>query len=499
MNTVNDSSLQPALIEKAKDQVLTPVYSPVPGNTIQPIQKDSLLSATGAPSTGQNYTAQPLTPTYQTQYPTIKEPGLVTQPGGPSDQFQPAPQPGEQSDPSAPPTPGTVIPPLTAAPPPATQAGVPDAVMPDVPQGQLPSAPQVQVNPAGGEFTKEGYAGQTLAPQGEYNPNDASMVANQMEGILNADSPLMQRAAALANQYAASRGLQSSSIATSAALGSMLDRALPIAQQDAQTHAQAQQLGWQQAYDAEKTNQAMAHDASMADKNANYQFETLMQQADIQRERDALAQQYQLQGMDHQAALQASRDAILQKYGLDSAQFNAQLQAKRDEQLQQYGITNMELSADLQQQRDAILQNYQKELSTLQNDQRWRELNAQIQADMEKQLRGMDHDMRIQYTNAQASAVNQALEAMGLALNNPNMTPEQQKAAVEMIRNQLAEHSNMLSTLYGIGGTPYPPAPDDSGGRDGTEMPGVFPPDYATPGGPSDGSGGSFGPTRAEP
>jgi hypothetical protein len=61
----------------------------------------------------------------------------------------------------------------------------------------------------------------------------------QMESILSKDSPLMERARTLARQGMAQRGLVNSSMAQGAGVAAMVDRATPIAQQDAQTFSQA--------------------------------------------------------------------------------------------------------------------------------------------------------------------------------------------------------------------------------------------------------------------
>jgi hypothetical protein len=60
----------------------------------------------------------------------------------------------------------------------------------------------------------------------------------QVASILSQDSPLMQRAKALATQEMAQRGLVNSSMAQGAGVAAMTDRALPIASQDAQTFSQ---------------------------------------------------------------------------------------------------------------------------------------------------------------------------------------------------------------------------------------------------------------------
>lgn len=64
-------------------------------------------------------------------------------------------------------------------------------------------------------------------------------VQGQVESILSKDSPLMQRARTLATQQMAQRGLVNSSMAVGAGTAAMIDKATPIAAQDANTYATA--------------------------------------------------------------------------------------------------------------------------------------------------------------------------------------------------------------------------------------------------------------------
>lgn len=74
-------------------------------------------------------------------------------------------------------------------------------------------------------------------------------VEDRVLGLMSADNPLMQKAREQANRMSASRGLQSSSIATENATNAMFNAALPIAQQDANTYTTTAQLNNQNAHD----------------------------------------------------------------------------------------------------------------------------------------------------------------------------------------------------------------------------------------------------------
>jgi hypothetical protein len=79
-------------------------------------------------------------------------------------------------------------------------------------------------------------AAQYTAQEREVQPGTQT-AAGQLETILAKDSPLMQRARTQATQDMAKRGLINSSMAAGAGVAAMIDRATPIAQQDAETYS----------------------------------------------------------------------------------------------------------------------------------------------------------------------------------------------------------------------------------------------------------------------
>lgn len=99
--------------------------------------------------------------------------------------------------------------------------------------------------------------------------------AGQLDDMLASDSPLMQRAATQGRQSANNRGLLNSSMSAEAAQGAMIDRATPIAQQDAQTNFQNSQAN------ADRQQQAF-----MADQN--YGYNSALSSQDAQQSLDQL-------------------------------------------------------------------------------------------------------------------------------------------------------------------------------------------------------------------
>ncbi|WP_351122542.1 hypothetical protein [Shewanella sp. T24-MNA-CIBAN-0130] len=301
-------------------------------------------------------------------------------------------------------------------------------------QYMVPSQQAQSIDFQGNDFVSNGYNGVQGDQQYAYNPKDPSLVQNQITGLLDPNSDIMRKAQAQAQAYSAQRGLQSSSIGNEVALSSMIDKALPIAQQDAQTYNQAQTLGWNQNFTNDQENLKREHDAGMADKQGDINNQVQNNQMEWQSQEKGLDRNFQTQ--------------------LEDLKYRQQL-GTLDKQ-QELQLVQMEKSASIQTQRDEILNTYQVELNELQNDQRWKELNAQIDSQVSLRQMELSHDMRVQYGNSIGDATNAALQAVGMAMTNPNMTKEQQSAAVQEIMNSLSMQTNMLGILYGAIPAPAP-------------------------------------------
>lgn len=85
------------------------------------------------------------------------------------------------------------------------------------------------------------------------NPSTET-VQGQLTNLVSADNPLMRRAKYQALSRMAGRGLLNSSLASTAGYAAMLDKALPIAQQDAQAYNARTGLNLRFLNDAAKTN-----------------------------------------------------------------------------------------------------------------------------------------------------------------------------------------------------------------------------------------------------
>lgn len=90
----------------------------------------------------------------------------------------------------------------------------------------------------------------------------------QLQGILNKGGALMQQAATAGNQSAASRGLLNSSMGVQAAQGAMIDRAMPLAQGDAQA------INAMNTQNANTVNQAITSNAQTQNQANQWNAQT---------------------------------------------------------------------------------------------------------------------------------------------------------------------------------------------------------------------------------
>lgn len=322
--------------------------------------------------------------------------------------------------------------------------------------------PQTTYDPI--EYNKDGYEGVKGQEQYNYDPRDESLVQNQITGLLDPNSALMRKAIAQAQNYSASRGLQSSSIGNETALSSMIDKALPIAQQDAGVYANADQAGWQNSFTAQQNNLSREHDASMFDKQGQLQV-------DLQNN------QYGFQNNQNNADRQQQFEMQQKQYdqSIGTLEKQAQIQKERDKLMNQFDSMKMD---------KAYLQDLEKTKLT------WERADTEF-------ARNLDANTRLQYQNATADAYNRYLEQVALVFSNPNMTPAQQNAGVNYLKNMFESQRQQMQVIYGVTG-----GGSGSGQQTGISnpnqqlknpSPGTGPQQPIIPGGGNVGTGGGGG------
>ena len=279
---------------------------------------------------------------------------------------------------------------------------------------------------------------------GEYTPYEAvsgevqddSTVEGRMSGLLSQNSDYIQRARTNADRMSNRRGMFNSSMAMGAAEGAAIDRALPIAQQDAATFAKQQFL-----------NQGYDNDA------AQYLAEQSVQRENLEAGLEQDTNQFNATNtLENERLNQAAQNLSGQQYA------NAQNLAEANAAAEQNRLNFATLDGDIRAQL------------------------AQIDNALAQQLESLSAQFQIQENldTVNGAIYQQLVSEIGTILTNTDK-PEEAQAKI----NALIEATGIEFEFSGGGG--MAPNPLD------TPPPEQTAPSTATGGGNDGGGGGSDG------
>jgi hypothetical protein len=247
--------------------------------------------------------------------------------------------------------------------------------------------------------------GMTTIPKPE-DPKLNQDAGKELTGLLSKDNPLMLQARTQGLQTAASRGLLSSSMAAGASTAAMVDRAAPLAQQNAAQNA-AQNLSYQ-GYTQSSANQATDIAAQSARQTQQEAAQTALQQTDV--------------------AAQSARQAA------DIAA-RTDLQTADAAQQQTLQATDLAASADRQQAQIA-------------SDAATRQLDRGLQT----QLATWNLDAAEQSNAAtmlNSAQANYSAQYQGI-MSNTNMNAQQREDQVALARSELSRRIAVTEAFFGI-------------------------------------------------
>lgn len=193
------------------------------------------------------------------------------------------------------------------------------------------------------QFTSQKAAQGTSTGYGATNVNVTPnmTVQGQVKGIIDQNSPLMQQAVTSANQAAASKGLLNSSMATTAGQSALYGAAMPMAQQDAQTYA-----------NAATANAAATNTASQftADQKNAMTAQNVSQQNDFTKSTNANSLQAQMsnQSVGVQQASQAYDAAV--KGAMQSSDHEQAIQLANLDSNVRTSLMNLQAKYNIQSQ-----------------------------------------------------------------------------------------------------------------------------------------------------
>jgi hypothetical protein len=258
----------------------------------------------------------------------------------------------------------------------------------------------------------------TYTPETRQVNQATDTVQGQVNSILSKDSPLMQRARTMATQQMAQRGLVNSSMAVGAGTAAMIDRATPIAAQDANTYntvasenmgaknraaefgaGQLNQFSLQKGQQEFVAGQAELDRSQQTNLQANQQ-QFQAGQASLDRSQQTNLQTAQQNFQSAQSALDralstAQQDkSLAAQQALQQAQQNFQGAQADLDRAQQTNIAGMNISA--QQALQQSQQNFQGTQAGLDRAQQTSLQMSQQQFQSSQQAIQNDFNMRLQ-------------------------------------------------------------------------------------------------------
>ena len=296
----------------------------------------------------------------------------------------------------------------------------------------------------------------------------------QVNSILSKDSPLMQRARTLATQQMAQRGLVNSSMAAGAGVAAMIDRAVPIASQDASTYNQVASENMGAVNQAGLANTGALNQFGMQKSQQDFDATQLQKQQQFTTSERLGTQKFTSQlevAKQNFTSAQSALDRALETYKTDKS-----IEAQKDLQTAQQTFTAAQTALDRTQQTtmqsnqqtfqstQANLDRIQQE--NLQNDQQefqqkmteaqqafnkaQAELDRTQQAFLQDDMQSFQAAMQKATIPANfAGQISASLaQSIGAISADGNLTPESKKTAIQSAINYANSQVSWANKFY---------------------------------------------------
>lgn len=283
-----------------------------------------------------------------------------------------------------------------------------------------------------GQYTGAGYT-PTIGESSAYSPTNWNVdqpqtVQGQIKGIIDADSPLMERAETLGKQRANKLGLMNSTLGIQSAEAALYDASLPIAQQDASTYASSGQFNASAANTADQFSAANKQQMELANVDAVNLANRYTSDATNQSNQfnAANVQQANLANTDAANALIQQRNEIA--FNQASANLDSAVKMKA------LDITNAFQAA--MQNADAQTKAYLAEL-----DASTRTGLATIEA---------NYKTLMETSNSAASMYQNVLGLIAQTAADPNMDAASKAATITALQSYLQNGLSMIGNVNGV-------------------------------------------------
>ena len=283
------------------------------------------------------------------------------------------------------------------------------------------------------------------AAQGTVDPS-TMMSAEHLNKITSQDSANMRRASQQGMLSAASRGLQNSSIAAGAAQGAMVDRATPLAQQDAATYYSNMRANVDASNRAREVSAQLKAQAEL--QNAAIAGQFGMQAAEMATQ----VSMANAEAENRMQMLQAELDTAISQGNADAQNRINQQMAEIEAQISQ---RNAELETSVSQSNAAEVN--QTNRLVLQGNQN---LNLQfLTGEQQQQLTDLQGQWQnlISQNTAAAGIHEQMINSIGTMMSNPNLDTKRVTEYVRLLTNEFGGQMQFINSIedmnFGGGGT----------------------------------------------
>lgn len=300
----------------------------------------------------------------------------------------------------------------------------------------------------------------TYTPETRQVNAPTETVQGQVNSILAKDSPLMQRARTMATQQMAQRGLVNSSMAAGAGTAAMIDRALPIAQQDAGTYNSVSSENMGARNRAAEFGAGSLNQFSMQRGQQDF----TATQAGLDRSQQTALQANQQQFQGGQAALDRAQQTSLQagqqefQAGQQTIQNNFNLKVQ---ELQESGqdfrqardIASREALVALEQA--GVTNRFDKEIALKTEQFNAEQINAERRLLLQNQSELERLGLQIKANNAQiptsfaANISNTTMNGVNAIIGDGNLNAEQKKAAIDNLVKYANSQIGWAEKFYG--------------------------------------------------
>ena len=282
------------------------------------------------------------------------------------------------------------------------------------------SAPAV--GGSGGPYSESGWEGGPT----EWEVTDDQLTSKQMEKLMKRGNPLFDMVEARGQRLHAAGGGQNSAMGGQAATMALLDKAFEIGNADAMVYARSAEFNAAMANQFSLAEQAFVHNSLLSDQN--FRQAGALQTQRIQGQLDSIALEFK----GRFKLAEFDQAAWMERAAVDQAQFMERLGATFD-----FDAMRMDIAQGFDLEKMGVAHGFDME-------------NMDFQAFLndEQAQRDFVRTWQLQGVNSMTNFFGQGMAGLANILSNPNLTPEQARAAGDEYLATFRPQMDILQSLF---------------------------------------------------